>query len=44
MQKNQTPIWNLIFSSLESAISYKFLIFLQIPKRRVLLGGFLIFY
>ena len=26
MQKNQTPIWNLIFYSLESAISYKFLI------------------
>lgn len=38
MQKNQTPIWNLIFSSLESAISYKFLMFQKIPKRRALFG------
>ena len=29
--KNQTPIWNLIVSPLESAISYKILMFQKIP-------------
>ena len=33
VKKNQTPLWNLIVSPLESAIFYKFLIFQKIPYR-----------
>ena len=35
-RKNQTPIWNLIVSPLESAISYKFLMFQKISYRECL--------
>ena len=40
-KEKSDSVWNLIVSPLESAISYKFLIFQKIPKRRALLSGFL---
>ena len=39
-KEKSDSVWNLIVSPLESAISYKFLIFQKIPKRRALLGRF----
>ena len=35
-KEKSDSVWNLIVSPLESAISYKFLIFQKIPKRRAL--------
>ena len=39
-KEKSDSVWNLIVSPLESAISYKFLIFQKIPKRRALLVFF----